>query len=143
MQVRDQLEVLQAASGELMACSDFMILLRAVLTLGNHLNEGTMRGAASGRPSCPASADPIPGHMRSSCLASADTIPGHMRPSCLASADTIPGHMRPSCLASADTIPGHMLTMQCLATKPCKGTSVYRVLPCRVMLGSHSKEGLV
>ena len=48
MQVRDQLEVLQAASGQLRACSDFMVLLRAVLTLGNHLNEGTMRGAASG-----------------------------------------------------------------------------------------------
>ena len=46
--MRDQLAVLQAASSELMACSDFMILLRAVLTLGNHLNEGTMRGAASG-----------------------------------------------------------------------------------------------
>ena len=98
MQVRDQLEVLQAASGELMACSDFMILLRAVLTLGNHLNEGTMRGAASGRTSC---------------------------------------------LASADTIPGHILTMQRLVTKPSKGTSVYRVLPCRVMLGGHREEGLV
>ena len=61
MQVRDQLEVLQAASGQLRACSDFMILLRAVLTLGNHLNEGTMRGAASGH-FCLASADAIPGH---------------------------------------------------------------------------------
>ena len=37
-----------SASEELMACGDFMILLRAVLTLGNHLNEGTMRGSASG-----------------------------------------------------------------------------------------------
>ena len=48
MQVRGQLEVLMSASEELMACADFMILLRAVLTLGNHLNEGTMRGSASG-----------------------------------------------------------------------------------------------
>ncbi|CAL5223204.1 g5679 [Coccomyxa viridis] len=46
--VRGQLEVLMSASEELMACGDFMILLRAVLTLGNHLNEGTMRGSASG-----------------------------------------------------------------------------------------------
>ena len=64
VQVRDQLEVLHSASGELMACSDFMILLRAVLTLGNHLNEGTMRGAASGGTLCLA-------------LALADAIPGH------------------------------------------------------------------
>lgn len=43
-----------SASGELMACGDFMVLLRAVLTLGNHLNEGTQRGAASGeRHVCP------------------------------------------------------------------------------------------
>jgi len=48
VKVRNQLDVLMSASEELMACSDFMILLRAVLTLGNHLNEGTMRGAASG-----------------------------------------------------------------------------------------------
>ena len=48
VQVRGQLEVLMSASEELMACGDFMILLRAVLTLGNHLNEGTMRGSASG-----------------------------------------------------------------------------------------------
>ena len=61
--MRDQLEVLQSASGELMACSDFMILLRAVLTLGNHLNEGTMRGAASGGMLCLALADAIPGHV--------------------------------------------------------------------------------
>ena len=46
--MRGQLEVLMSASEELMACADFMILLRAVLTLGNHLNEGTMRGSASG-----------------------------------------------------------------------------------------------
>ena len=52
MQVRGQLEVLMSASEELMACGDFMILLRAVLTLGNHLNEGTMRGSASGAYSC-------------------------------------------------------------------------------------------
>ena len=51
-QVRGQLDVLRSASGELMACSDFMILLRAVLTLGNHLNEGTMRGSASGAGTC-------------------------------------------------------------------------------------------
>ena len=62
VQVREQLAVLQGASGELRACSDFMILLRAVLTLGNHLNEGTMRGAASGRTSCLALADIIPEH---------------------------------------------------------------------------------
>ena len=53
MQVRGQLEVLMSASEELMACGDFMILLRAVLTLGNHLNEGTMRGSASGAHSTP------------------------------------------------------------------------------------------
>jgi len=49
-QVRGQLDVLRGACEQLTACGDFMALLQAVLTLGNHLNEGTMRGAASGPP---------------------------------------------------------------------------------------------
>ena len=49
-QVRDNLAVLAGACDQLTSCSDFMVLLQAVLSLGNHLNEGTMRGAASGQP---------------------------------------------------------------------------------------------
>lgn len=49
-QVRGQLDVLCGACKQLTSCGDFMALLQAVLTLGNHLNEGTMRGAASGAP---------------------------------------------------------------------------------------------
>ncbi|KAK9817525.1 hypothetical protein WJX74_007435 [Apatococcus lobatus] len=45
---RGQLEALQKASEQLQASTDFMTLLQAVLALGNHLNKGTMRGAASG-----------------------------------------------------------------------------------------------
>ena len=48
-QVRDNLGVLRGACEQLMGCGDFMVLLQAVLSLGNHLNEGTMRGAASGQ----------------------------------------------------------------------------------------------
>jgi hypothetical protein len=40
--------MLRGACDQLTGCSDFMVLLQAVLTLGNHLNEGTMRGSASG-----------------------------------------------------------------------------------------------
>ncbi|CAL8462809.1 g2342 [Coccomyxa elongata] len=47
-QVRGNLEVLRGACDQLTGCGDFMVLLQAVLSLGNHLNEGTMRGAASG-----------------------------------------------------------------------------------------------
>ena len=97
MQVRDQLEVLQSASSELMACSDFMILLRAVLTLGNHLNEGTMRGAASGGASCLAF-----------------------------------GRCRP-CLYTLMLQRGFL----------CNLTLAQAILPCRMMLGSHKKEGSV
>ncbi len=49
-QVRGNLEVLRGACDQLTGCGDFMVLLQAVLSLGNHLNEGTMRGAASGEP---------------------------------------------------------------------------------------------
>lgn len=48
MQARGQLEALKEASEQLQASTDFMTLLQAVLALGNHLNKGTMRGAASG-----------------------------------------------------------------------------------------------
>ncbi|BDA50905.1 probable formin-like protein 14 at C-terminar half [Coccomyxa sp. Obi] len=47
-QVRGNLDVLRGACDQLTDCGDFMVLLQAVLSLGNHLNEGTMRGAASG-----------------------------------------------------------------------------------------------
>ncbi|KAK9806804.1 hypothetical protein WJX72_003461 [[Myrmecia] bisecta] len=46
--VREQLDLLKRACGELGGSQDFMALLQAVLALGNHLNEGTMRGAAAG-----------------------------------------------------------------------------------------------
>lgn len=59
VQVHSQLDVLRGSCDQLTGCSDFMVLLQAVLTLGNHLNEGTMRGAASGGTSlytsCPLS----------------------------------------------------------------------------------------
>ena len=48
MQARGQLEALKMASEQLQTSTDFMTLLQAVLALGNHLNKGTMRGAASG-----------------------------------------------------------------------------------------------
>ncbi len=47
-QVREQLGALQAACGVLRASADLMTVLRAVLLTGNHLNEGTARGAADG-----------------------------------------------------------------------------------------------
>ena len=50
VQVRGNLDVLRGACDQLTGCGDFMVLLQAVLSLGNHLNEGTMRGAASGEP---------------------------------------------------------------------------------------------
>ena len=48
LQAKGQLGALQVASEQLQASTDFMTLLQAVLALGNHLNKGTMRGAASG-----------------------------------------------------------------------------------------------
>ena len=51
--MRDNLGVLRGACDQLTSCSDFMVLLQAVLSLGNHLNEGTMRGSASGQPPSP------------------------------------------------------------------------------------------
>ena len=48
MQVRSQLEVLSRASQEVQGSQDFTALLQAVLALGNHLNEGTHKGNASG-----------------------------------------------------------------------------------------------
>ncbi|KAK9825141.1 hypothetical protein WJX81_003866 [Elliptochloris bilobata] len=46
--VREQLGALQAACGALKGSTDLMTVLRAVLLTGNHLNEGTHRGAADG-----------------------------------------------------------------------------------------------
>lgn len=48
MQVQSQLEVLSNASQEVQGSQDFTALLQAVLALGNHLNEGTHKGNASG-----------------------------------------------------------------------------------------------
>ena len=58
LQVREQLGALQAACAALRGSADLMTVLRAVLLTGNHLNEGTHRGAADGAlpllapPSC-------------------------------------------------------------------------------------------
>ena len=46
--MRSQLEVLSRASQEVQSSQDFTALLQAVLALGNHLNEGTHKGNASG-----------------------------------------------------------------------------------------------
>eukprot|EP00884_Botryococcus_braunii_P003894 jgi/Botrbrau1/13505/Bobra.0082s0098.1 len=46
--VEAQLLLLREACAQLHTSADFMALLQAVLKLGNHLNEGTMRGAAAG-----------------------------------------------------------------------------------------------
>ena len=48
VQVRGQLEVLRSACREVQGSQDFTTLLQAVLALGNHLNEGTHKGNASG-----------------------------------------------------------------------------------------------
>ena len=53
MQVRGQLEVLRSACREVQGSQDFTTLLQAVLALGNHLNEGTHKGNASGNPTVP------------------------------------------------------------------------------------------
>ena len=47
-QCLEQMGVLAAACAELRDCPPFMKLLQAVLELGNHLNQGTQRGAAAG-----------------------------------------------------------------------------------------------
>ncbi|PSC67234.1 formin 6 [Micractinium conductrix] len=44
----EQLEIVRTACTELHGCSAFTKLLQAVLELGNHLNQGTQRGAAAG-----------------------------------------------------------------------------------------------
>jgi hypothetical protein len=44
----EHLEVVRAACSELQGCAAFTKLLQAVLELGNHLNQGTQRGAAAG-----------------------------------------------------------------------------------------------
>ncbi|KAA6425287.1 MAG: hypothetical protein FRX49_04781 [Trebouxia sp. A1-2] len=46
--VRGQLEVLRGACREVQGSQNFTTLLRAILALGNHLNEGTHKGNASG-----------------------------------------------------------------------------------------------
>ena len=46
--MRGQLEVLRSACREVQGSQDFTTLLQAVLALGNHLNEGTHKGNASG-----------------------------------------------------------------------------------------------
>ncbi len=48
VQVRGQLEVLRGACREVQGSQNFTTLLRAILALGNHLNEGTHKGNASG-----------------------------------------------------------------------------------------------
>jgi len=52
-QVRGQLEVLRGACREVQGSQNFTTLLRAILALGNHLNEGTHKGNASGYTSSP------------------------------------------------------------------------------------------
>lgn len=51
VQVRGQLEVLRGACREVQGSQNFTTLLRAILALGNHLNEGTHKGNASGHTS--------------------------------------------------------------------------------------------
>ena len=61
VQVRGQLEVVRSASREVQGSQDFTSLLQAVLALGNHLNEGTHKGNASGAllyPTPPTSTPP-------------------------------------------------------------------------------------
>ena len=48
MQVRGQLDILRNACREVQGSQDFTALLQAVLALGNHLNQGTHKGNASG-----------------------------------------------------------------------------------------------
>jgi hypothetical protein len=44
----EQLALVRAACQQLRSCEPFLKLLQAVLELGNHLNQGTQRGAAAG-----------------------------------------------------------------------------------------------
>ena len=46
--MKSQLEVVRSACREVQGSQDFTTLLRAILALGNHLNEGTHKGNASG-----------------------------------------------------------------------------------------------
>ena len=48
LQVQKQLDSLQDACNELQGSDGFMTLLKAVLALGNHLNQGTHKGNATG-----------------------------------------------------------------------------------------------
>jgi hypothetical protein len=59
-QVRGQLDTLRGACAQLGGCADLQTLLSAVLSLGNHLNQGTMRGSASGAPLTAACVIPWP-----------------------------------------------------------------------------------
>jgi len=65
--VREQLGALQAACGALRASADLMTVLRAVLLTGNHLNEGTARGAADGARPRPPPACTAPAGCRMRC----------------------------------------------------------------------------
>ena len=54
------MDVLRSACREVQGSLDFTVLLQAVLALGNHLNEGTHKGNASGLPSPPPLQTPSP-----------------------------------------------------------------------------------
>jgi len=63
-QVRGQLEVLRGACREVQGSQNFTTLLRAILALGNHLNEGTHKGNASGFTLPPPLLPPVPLHCK-------------------------------------------------------------------------------
>ena len=48
VQVKGQLDILRSACQEVQGSQDFTALLQAVLALGNHLNQCTHKGNASG-----------------------------------------------------------------------------------------------
>ena len=64
VQVRGQLEVLRGACREVQGSQNFTTLLRAILALGNHLNEGTHKGNASGFTLPPPLLPPVPLHCK-------------------------------------------------------------------------------
>ena len=64
VQVRGQLEVLRGACREVQGSQNFTTLLRAILALGNHLNEGTHKGNASGFTLPPPLLPPVPLHRK-------------------------------------------------------------------------------
>ena len=68
VQVRGQLEVVRSASREVQGSQDFTSLLQAVLALGNHLNEGTHKGNASGALLCSTLPHPLLPHLKPSVL---------------------------------------------------------------------------